>query len=127
MKNFQLVECKQRLLSSDSSHDKRHTLLPANGELETTGESVEKEADLERGQSSELRLAPVGDKLVASRMDSSSSLNQLIDSAAYDSSIVMQFGRISEHEFTCDVSHPLTILQAFSIALSSFDSKLACE
>lgn len=47
--------------------------------------------------------------------------------AQYNSSIVMQFGRISTHEFTCDVSHPLSILQAFSIALSSFDSKLACE
>lgn len=48
-------------------------------------------------------------------------------SLAYNSSIVMQFGRISNHEFTCDVAYPLTILQAFSIALSSFDSKLACE
>lgn len=45
----------------------------------------------------------------------------------YNSSIVMQFGRISNHEFTCDVTYPLSILQAFSIALSSFDSKLACE
>lgn len=45
----------------------------------------------------------------------------------YNGSIVMQFGRISNHEFTCDVAYPLSILQAFSIALSSFDSKLACE
>lgn len=45
----------------------------------------------------------------------------------YNNSIVMQFGRISDHEFTCDVSHPLSIIQAFAIALSSFDSKLACE
>ena len=42
-------------------------------------------------------------------------------------SIAMQFGRISEKEFTCDVNWPLSILQAFCIALSSFDSKLACE
>jgi len=48
-------------------------------------------------------------------------------SLSYTGSIVMQFGRISSHEFTCDVAHPLSILQAFSIALSSFDSKLACE
>lgn len=48
-------------------------------------------------------------------------------SLTYNSSIVMQFGRISNHEFTCDVTYPLSILQAFSIALSSFDSKLACE
>ncbi|KAG9509178.1 Tubby-related protein 3 [Fragariocoptes setiger] len=33
--------------------------------------------------------------------------------------IVMQFGRISEREFTCDVSHPLSLLQAFSIALNT--------
>lgn len=46
---------------------------------------------------------------------------------AYNSSIVMQFGRVSNHEFACDVTYPLSILQAFSIALSSFDSKLACE
>lgn len=48
-------------------------------------------------------------------------------SLTYNTSIVMQFGRISNHEFTCDVAYPLSILQAFSIALSSFDSKLACE
>lgn len=48
-------------------------------------------------------------------------------SLTYNTSIVMQFGRISNHEFTCDVTYPLSILQAFSIALSSFDSKLACE
>lgn len=45
----------------------------------------------------------------------------------YDTSVVMQFGRTSSHEFTCDVTYPLSILQAFSIALSSLDSKLACE
>lgn len=45
----------------------------------------------------------------------------------YNESIVMQFGRISSNEFTCDVTYPLSILQAFAIALSSFDSKLACE
>ncbi|XP_074602108.1 tub domain-containing protein ktub [Brevipalpus obovatus] len=44
-----------------------------------------------------------------------------------DDNIAMQFGRISEKEFTCDVNWPLSILQAFCIALSSFDSKLACE
>lgn len=48
-------------------------------------------------------------------------------SMAYNSAIVMQFGRVSNHEFACDVAYPLSILQAFAIALSSFDSKLACE
>jgi hypothetical protein len=41
--------------------------------------------------------------------------------------IVMQFGRVSEDVFTMDYSYPLCAVQAFGIALSSFDSKLACE
>jgi len=41
--------------------------------------------------------------------------------------IVMQFGRIAEDVFTMDYRYPLCPLQAFAIALSSFDSKLACE
>ncbi|KAM8973783.1 tubby-related protein 3 [Pelodytes ibericus] len=41
--------------------------------------------------------------------------------------IVMQFGRVAEDIFTLDYSYPLCAFQAFSIALSSFDSKLACE
>ncbi|XP_026736147.1 protein king tubby isoform X1 [Trichoplusia ni] len=41
--------------------------------------------------------------------------------------VVMQFGRISEDVFTMDFRYPLCALQAFGIALSSFDSKLACE
>ena len=41
--------------------------------------------------------------------------------------IMMQFGRVGEDSFTLDYRSPLTALQSFSIALSSFDSKLACE
>ncbi|XP_039295421.1 protein king tubby [Nilaparvata lugens] len=41
--------------------------------------------------------------------------------------IVMQFGRVAEDVFTMDYRYPLCTLQAFAIALSSFDSKLACE
>ncbi|XP_023662835.2 tubby protein homolog isoform X2 [Paramormyrops kingsleyae] len=41
--------------------------------------------------------------------------------------IVMQFGRVAEDIFTMDYSYPMCALQAFAIALSSFDSKLACE
>ncbi|KRX92275.1 Tubby -like protein [Trichinella pseudospiralis] len=37
------------------------------------------------------------------------------------------FGRISENLFSMDYSYPLCALQAFGIALSSFDGKLACE
>lgn len=39
----------------------------------------------------------------------------------------MQFGRIDEDVFTCDYNYPMCAAQAFGIALSSFDSKLACE
>lgn len=41
--------------------------------------------------------------------------------------IVMQFGRVSEDVFTMDFKYPLCALQAFAIALSSFDGKIACE
>ncbi|XP_023209607.1 protein king tubby 1-like isoform X3 [Centruroides sculpturatus] len=41
--------------------------------------------------------------------------------------IVMQFGRVAEDHFTMDYSYPMCALQAFAVALSSFDSKLACE
>ncbi|XP_022221688.2 protein king tubby [Drosophila obscura] len=41
--------------------------------------------------------------------------------------IVMQFGRTSEDVFTMDYRYPLCAMQAFSIALSSFDGKIACE
>jgi hypothetical protein len=39
----------------------------------------------------------------------------------------MQFGRVAEDVFTMDYRYPLCAVQAFAIALSSFDSKLACE
>ncbi|XP_058461243.1 protein king tubby 1 isoform X3 [Malaya genurostris] len=41
--------------------------------------------------------------------------------------IVMQFGRTSDDVFTMDFRYPLCAFQAFAIALSSFDGKLACE
>ena len=41
--------------------------------------------------------------------------------------IIMQFGRVAEDIFTMDYKYPMCALQAFGIALSSFDSKLACE
>lgn len=41
--------------------------------------------------------------------------------------IVLQFGRIAENTFTLDYNFPMCALQAFAIALSSFDSKIACE
>jgi tubby-related protein 1 len=44
-----------------------------------------------------------------------------------DSYIIMQFGRVQEHEFTMDFRYPMSAVQAFAIALSSFDGKLAVE
>ncbi|XP_051561826.1 tubby-related protein 1-like [Myxocyprinus asiaticus] len=41
--------------------------------------------------------------------------------------IVMQFGRIADDAFTLDYNYPLCAVQAFAIALSSFDGKIACE
>lgn len=39
----------------------------------------------------------------------------------------MQFGRISDDEFTMDFRYPLSAVQAFGIAMTSFHGKLACE
>ncbi|XP_036425503.1 tubby-related protein 1-like [Colossoma macropomum] len=41
--------------------------------------------------------------------------------------IVMQFGRVADDAFTLDYNYPLCAVQAFAIALSSFDGKIACE
>ncbi|VDM30368.1 unnamed protein product [Hydatigera taeniaeformis] len=44
-----------------------------------------------------------------------------------ESTILMQFGRVSSDVFTMDYTYPLTALQAFGIAISSLTGKLACE
>uniref|UniRef100_A0A3Q2X9H8 TUB like protein 1b n=1 Tax=Hippocampus comes TaxID=109280 RepID=A0A3Q2X9H8_HIPCM len=44
-----------------------------------------------------------------------------------DDYIVMQFGRIADDIFTLDYKYPMCAVQAFAIALSSFDGKIACE
>uniref|UniRef100_A0A914GTD8 Tubby-like protein n=1 Tax=Globodera rostochiensis TaxID=31243 RepID=A0A914GTD8_GLORO len=41
--------------------------------------------------------------------------------------VIMQFGRIDDESFTMDVRYPLSPVQAFGIAMTSFHSKLACE
>ncbi|XP_048473344.1 tubby protein homolog [Rhincodon typus] len=41
--------------------------------------------------------------------------------------IIMQFGRVADDIFTMDYNYPMCPIQAFAVALSSFDSKLACE
>jgi hypothetical protein len=41
--------------------------------------------------------------------------------------VILQFGRIGKDTFTMDLQYPLSPLQAFSICLTSFDYKFACE
>lgn len=41
--------------------------------------------------------------------------------------VLLQFGRVGKDSFTMDYRWPLCPVQAFGIALSSFDYKLACE
>lgn len=61
------------------------------------------------------------------RVDKASVKNfQLIDNDD-ENKIYLQFGRIAENEFTLDFQWPFSPTQAFAIALSSFDGKLACE
>ena len=54
---------------------------------------------------------------------------QLIEQTLPDR-VIMQFGKCKdEHSqmFTMDLRWPMSPLQAFAIALSSFDSKIACN
>lgn len=41
--------------------------------------------------------------------------------------VYLQFGKVTSEKFTIDFRHPFCPLQAFCIALSAFDMKLACE
>ncbi|KAL2324631.1 hypothetical protein Fmac_023689 [Flemingia macrophylla] len=41
--------------------------------------------------------------------------------------IILQFGKVGKDMFTMDYRYPLSAFQAFSICLTSFDTKLACE
>jgi len=52
---------------------------------------------------------------------------QLSDPKGDPDVVVMQFGRVGKDAFTMDFQYPLCALQAFGIALSSFDYKIACE
>uniref|UniRef100_A0A7S2G0K3 Tubby C-terminal domain-containing protein n=1 Tax=Haptolina brevifila TaxID=156173 RepID=A0A7S2G0K3_9EUKA len=52
---------------------------------------------------------------------------QLCNVARDPDHVVMQFGRVGKDAFTMDYQWPLCGLQAFGIALSSFDYKIACE
>jgi len=52
---------------------------------------------------------------------------QLYNPAKDPEAVIMQFGRVGKDAFTMDYQAPLCALQAFGIALSSFDYKIACE
>jgi len=45
----------------------------------------------------------------------------------HDEQHIMQFGRTGNDEFSLDVQWPMSLLQAFAVSLSSFDSKLGCD
>lgn len=51
---------------------------------------------------------------------------QLVDPEEQNT-VLLQFGRVGKNEFTMDLQWPMTPLQAFSITMSSFDSKIACD
>jgi len=52
---------------------------------------------------------------------------QLCNMARDPDAVLMQFGRVGKDSFNMDYQYPLCALQAFGIALSSFDYKIACE
>ncbi|CAF1471321.1 unnamed protein product [Adineta steineri] len=58
---------------------------------------------------------------------STKNFNIVLETENHQEEVVMQFGRIDEDTFTCDYRYPLSAIQAFSIALSSFDRRLARE
>lgn len=51
---------------------------------------------------------------------------QLVDPEDQNS-VILQFGRVAQDEFTMDMQWPICPLQAFAITMSSFDSKIACD
>lgn len=52
--------------------------------------------------------------------------NQAVPQSEQDK-VLVQFGKIGKDIFTMDYRYPLSAFQAFTICLSSFDTKLACE
>lgn len=51
---------------------------------------------------------------------------QLVNPDDHDT-VILQFGRVGPNQFNMDYRWPLSPMQAFSVCLSSFDYKLACE
>ncbi|KAJ1266772.1 hypothetical protein BS78_07G004000 [Paspalum vaginatum] len=48
-------------------------------------------------------------------------------SATDHDKVILQFGKVDKDMFTMDYRYPLSAFQAFTICLTSFDTKLACE
>lgn len=46
---------------------------------------------------------------------------------AENEKIILQFGKVGKDLFTMDYRYPISAFQAFTICLSSFDTKIACE
>ena len=63
---------------------------------------------------------------LARSLSASRSARPVVSARAADT-VVMQFGRVGKDAFTMDFQYPLCALQAFGIALSSFDYKIARE
>ncbi|CAF2886639.1 unnamed protein product [Rotaria sp. Silwood2] len=51
----------------------------------------------------------------------------VIDNENLEEEVIMQFGRVTDDTFILDYRYPLSAIQAFSIALSAFDSRFARE
>lgn len=102
--------------SDDDSIDNSNEYVDENGENKTKSSST---------ISSSLRKNHPLSKSGYLMATSSEDAKQIADHS--NDLVSLQFGRVSNTHFSCDVSWPLSLLQAFAIALSSFDSKLACE
>jgi tubby-related protein 1 len=49
---------------------------------------------------------------------------QLVNSSGSEGEVLMSFGKMKKHRFSLDFREPLSCIQAFSVALSSFAKKL---
>ncbi|CAF1188889.1 unnamed protein product [Adineta ricciae] len=49
----------------------------------------------------------------------------IVENQNHEAEIAMQFGRVDDDTFICDYRYPLSAIQAFGIALSSFDKRIA--
>lgn len=61
------------------------------------------------------------------RVTASSVKNFQLCDARNPSRVVLQFGKCEDNKFALDYQYPLTAFQAFAIAMTSFDNKLACD